>query len=120
MSKAVWVILILLIAIDLFPSSVIKKREVFEFDRPRNEGYVAFIVNENTEENNDNNNDDDNDNTTCKCNGTEVIIHGDGHKTPCKCINEGGECNCSKKQIQLNAPIVTPNKTDWNSLDQQH
>ena len=31
------------------------------------------------------------DHSTCKCNGTKVITHGDGHKTPCLC----NPCKCS-------------------------
>lgn len=31
------------------------------------------------------------DHTTCKCNGTKMITHGDGHKTPCLC----NPCKCS-------------------------
>lgn len=121
MSKSVWFILIFLLIIEFFPESVINKKEEFVFDRPRNEGFIAFIVNEKVEDSNNNEDeDDDDDESKCSCNGSEVIIHGDGHRTPCPCVSAGGECKCSKKKVKLSIPTITPNKTDWNSLEQQH
>lgn len=41
------------------------------------------------------------DNLVCRCNGSRVIIHGDGHQTPCQCISKPGGCICKP----LNPPL---------------
>tara|TARA_R110002020_G_scaffold46539_17_gene132394 strand:- start:5236 stop:5904 length:669 start_codon:yes stop_codon:yes gene_type:complete len=33
----------------------------------------------------------------CICEGKGYIIHGDGHRTPCPCIESGNECQCNPK-----------------------
>lgn len=32
----------------------------------------------------------------CPCDGSGVITHGDGHKTPCSCL-ASGECKCKSE-----------------------
>lgn len=93
MSKPVWLMLVFLFALEFIPKNI-NKKEKFIFDRPRNEGYVAFIVNEKDEY-------VDEPTEKCKCNGSEVIVHGDGHKTPCQCLNTGSKiCECAKEKSQ--------------------
>lgn len=101
MSRSTWIFLIFLLLINIVPN--ISKGEKFTFDHAKNEGYIAFIVNEK-----DNSNQND---TTekCKCNGTEVMVHGDGHKTPCQCLTTGDrKCKCDNKELQLIKDIVVP------------
>ena len=89
------------------------------FDELRNEGFVAFIVNEVEAEGNDDRPHPDA--SKCACKGTGYIWHGDGHqtkcpyhdepeedddddkdhkcpcdtrKTYCNCVNYYGKCNC--------------------------
>jgi len=49
------------------------------------------------------NKEDDNpspdDNVDCPCEGKGYIVHGDGHKTPCPCVADGGTCNCKGAAI---------------------
>jgi len=45
--------------------------------------------------------DNPDDNIECSCNGTGVIVHGDGHETPCPCEN----CDCE-------APTAPPEECD--------
>ena len=49
--------------------------------------------------------------TDCICEGKGYVIHGDGHKTDCPCIESGENCNhnpkCgSKGEAPLPAPVV--------------
>lgn len=37
----------------------------------------------------------------CRCNGSKVITHGDGHQTPCQCNSKPGGCICKP----LNPPL---------------
>jgi len=83
------ILLLLLLAVFFIP--IPSNEKTFAIDTSRSEGYVAFIVN-GDQEPIDNETDTA---TTCECNGEKVIVHGDGHKTPCQCINSGdGVCRC--------------------------
>lgn len=114
MSKSTWVILIILFLLQVVPNKI--QNEKYNFDRPRNEGYIAFIVNEK---------DDKKEETIekCSCDGSKVMVHGDGHKTPCKCINNGKECKCAKTSQeasvlpvpQIVAPVVVAPVQNNNS-----
>jgi thiol-disulfide isomerase/thioredoxin len=71
-----------------------EKNEI-SIDINRSEGYSAFIANE------DRQTDDTDDELIgeCDCNGSKVIVHGDGHKTPCQCLNSSsGKCECVESQ----------------------
>ena len=48
------------------------------------------------------------DNVECSCNGTGVIVHGDGHETPCPCE----VCECE-------APPTTPPEEDCTPVFQR-
>lgn len=37
----------------------------------------------------------------CRCNGSKVMVHGDGHQTPCQCTTKPGGCVCKP----LNPPL---------------
>lgn len=89
------ILLLLLLAVFFIPIPNIEldlgNKKAFAIDVTRSEGYVAFIVN-GDQKPIDNETDTA---TTCECNGEKVIVHGDGHKTPCQCINSGdGVCRC--------------------------
>lgn len=83
-----------------------------EFDSVKNEGYVAFIVNEYQPEK-----DTDEEEKEELCDGSGYITHGDGHKTPCPgCDNcETGQEPVEevKKNLSLNQPsqLVEPENT---------
>ena len=88
------VVVLLVVAITMFlgmdsPSSL----KEFVIDKPRSEGFVAFIVNEKSvdTEGGDVQNE-------CECNGTKELIHGDGHKTPCPCTESPQGCQCRPTQ----------------------
>jgi thioredoxin-related protein len=105
------ILAILCISIIPFEDINFKPNETFAFDHVRNEGYIAFIANEEIKQDQDNSNT----NSECECNGSQVITHGDGHKTPCPCLGIG-ECKCSssqdqKKQTINNEPEETSEKT---------
>jgi len=93
-------IIILLVFIwTLLPSDYSPGRKVFTFDHIKNEGYVAFIVNEYQPESIPDDEDD-----IQKCDGSGYITHGDGHKTPCPgCEN----CEKSQSTVQLETLIIT-------------
>lgn len=76
-------VLILLNNVDL---NITKKPKEFSIDKYQSEGYVAYIVNSENENKED-------EITKCTCNGSKVIVHGDGHKTPCPC----DVCTCKKE-----------------------
>jgi hypothetical protein len=40
---------------------------------------------------------DDEEDIGCGCNGREYIEHGDGHRTPCPCL-EDGNCKCESEK----------------------
>lgn len=94
--KASTLIVLLLFIVSLIPSGVINTNS-FSVDRNKSEGYVAFVANDK----------DVNVDITpepseeCQCGGSKEIIHGDGHRTPCQCINSGGPCNCKKKVTSI-------------------
>jgi hypothetical protein len=97
------IILILLFAVTLVPNNIFdfnKKTAAPSFDRPKNEGFVAFVINEKLLKMSK---PDDNtpDVPACECNGSGVLIHGDGHRTPCPCLSNGGKCECAKKSEQI-------------------
>ena len=76
-----------------------------EFDHARNEGYVAFIVNE--VEHQAPLPHPDPDPAKCACKGTGTITHGDGHTTPCPYHAEDdgkrqGRCECDTKKTYCN------------------
>jgi hypothetical protein len=88
------IVVLLVVALTLFinvgsPSSP----KEFVIDKPRSEGFVAFIVNEKSfdSEGGDVQNE-------CECNGTKELIHGDGHKTPCPCTESPEGCKCRSAQ----------------------
>lgn len=108
------ILLLLLLAVFFIPIPNIDidlgGKKTFAIDAARSEGYVAFIVN-GDQKPIDNETDTA---TTCQCNGKKVIVHGDGHKTPCQCINSGdGICRCEAtgglrepdKSVEQAAPI---------------
>ena len=76
----------------------------YDFDHQRNEGYVAFIVNESTH---DTTPKPDPDPAKCACKGTGLITHGDGHQTVCPYHGEGNnpddgernwKCDCDSEK----------------------
>lgn len=72
-------------------------REAFQFNEVENEGYTAFVVQETEPSDTPDPPPPPDPATKCDCDGSKVMIHGDGHKTPCQCFNEGdGICNCTK------------------------
>ena len=46
------------------------------------------------------------DNLVCRCNGSKVVTHGDGHQTPCQCSSKPGGCICKP----LNPPLPKDSK----------
>ena len=93
MSKSATIILLLL-GTTFFPFDIFDKAEakkpVFEFDRLANEGFVAFVVQDTPV-------DDTEPVNQCDCDGSKVMVHGDGHTTPCQChITGDGVCRCAK------------------------
>lgn len=93
----VMIVLIFILTIVPFdiPSS---RKNIFEFDKAANEGYIAFIVNEYKDGENIPDDDD-----VQECDGSGFITHGDGHKTPCP-----GCKNCEKNEAKvsdINKPL---------------
>lgn len=43
----------------------------------------------------------------CDCNGNKIIVHGDGHRTPCPCVGSATGCQCKMKSSEQ---IVTKNE----------
>lgn len=74
------------------PFGTARASKEFVFDRVANEGYVAFIVNEQLPTQPDDEEDE------VQCDGSGFITHGDGHKTPCP--------GCSKCQKSEMSPEV--------------
>jgi thiol-disulfide isomerase/thioredoxin len=88
-NTAAWsIVTLFLITIIPFGSFTETQKKTFAFDKNTAEGYVAFVVNESTA------NKEDTTEKKCECRGKKVIVHGDGHKTPCPCLNNGSSCNC--------------------------
>lgn len=93
-----WIFVLLLFLTLFIPSGMLDlnaDETEIQIDKLRSEGYVAFIVNS-TEAKDINVPVDE-----CDCKGTGVMVHGDGHKTPCQCYTSGTNnvCNCPKTQI---------------------
>ena len=88
------IVVLLVVALTIFidVGSPASQKE-FVVDKPRSEGFVAFIVNEKAvdTEGGDVQNE-------CECNGTKELIHGDGHKTPCPCTESPEGCQCRSTQ----------------------
>lgn len=82
------IVALFLITIIPFWSSTESRKKIFAFDKGSAEGYVAFVVNESTANKNETVE------KKCECRGKKVIVHGDGHKTPCPCLSDGSSCNC--------------------------
>ena len=96
--KSITILVLLLISFIPFDMFVLNAddRNVFQFDEVKNEGYISFIV-QSTESSDTPDPNPPDPVTKCDCDGSKVMIHGDGHKTPCQCFNEGdGICNCVK------------------------
>ena len=87
-------IIILLFFLVTFIPFGVSPKVISLVDPYRNEGRVAFVVNE-SELSDIKNNKEDQEKTECKCGGTGVLTHGDGQKTPCPCKGTG-ECKCGK------------------------
>jgi thiol-disulfide isomerase/thioredoxin len=100
MNKTAMIVLVLLL-ISFIPFNMFSlnadDREAFQFNEVENEGYTAFVVQETEPSDTPDPPPTPDPVTKCDCDGSKVMIHGDGHKTPCQCFNEGdGVCNCSK------------------------
>jgi len=77
----------------------LKEKNKFQFDHAKNEGYIAHIVNSYNPQSTPNVLPDD---SKCDCRGSKTMVHGDGHRTPCQCYNEGdGACDCVKKEAGI-------------------
>lgn len=42
----------------------------------------------------------------CDCNGAKIIVHGDGHRTPCPCTGTTSGCQCGKSQAAPAMAVV--------------
>ena len=91
MNKKIAIILLLLLAVTFIPSFPTIDNSLVLADRPRAEGYIAFVVHD--KEVSETHKDEV---VKCTCGGGGVMIHGDGHKTPCPC-KATGECKCGKE-----------------------
>lgn len=110
------IILLFLITFIPFPDNLLESKQTFSFNKIRNEGYTAFIVNEDAPK--DEKDEDDDSNFKCECQGTEVITHGDGHKTPCPCLGkDGGVCACGSKSKKLEIKPDTELEKDTSQAE---
>ena len=84
-------------------------------DHEQNEGYIAFIVNEEEYKSPDTTPQPDPDPEKCACKGTGIITHGDGHTTHCPYHyddddDDDGErdwrCKCDTKRTYCNCKHV--------------
>ena len=128
-SATVLVLFALVSLVDFLPSDT-KKDNVgkIELDHERNEGYIAFVANEQVKDGPDDVLGPDPDPAKCICKGTGIITHGDGHQTPCPyhgqdnvysgqrdwgckcdsekkgtycgCKEEHGRCDCDKHGVK--------------------
>lgn len=89
------VVILFLTTVIPFGSSLQAQRKTFKFDGNTAEGYVAFVTNESVT------NQEDSVIVKCECHGKKVIIHGDGHKTPCLCLNGSGSCSCKSDKNEV-------------------
>ena len=120
---------VIVLSDKILSSSTTKDETSISFDVALNEGYVAFIANENEPQ--DPTPKPDPDPAKCPCKGTGNITHGDGHVTPCPyhkkdeepkkcqcdtdntycdCINTYGKCNCVKRSSPN--PKLSSNSSD--------
>ena len=128
-SVTVLVLFALVSVVDLLPVSVKNNNsDKIEFNHERNEGYIAFIANEQVKNGPDDVLGPDPDPAKCICKGTGIITHGDGHQTPCPyhgqdnpasgerdwgckcdsekggtycgCKEEHGRCDCDKQGVK--------------------
>ena len=109
------IIIIAFLTMGLSYSKIFSGRAIYRgLDQERNEGYIAFIVNE--EEADAIEPQPHPDANKCACKGTGLITHGDGHQTKCpyheepddgddndndkkhkcKCDTRRTYCNCVK------------------------
>ena len=58
------------------------------------ENYKSKALSAIAEYNKEDDNPNPDDDVDCPCEGKGYIVHGDGHKTPCPCVADGGTCNC--------------------------
>lgn len=96
--KTSTLILIAFLIITFIPLPFVggQSKNKFEFDHAKNEGYIAHIVNSYQPQSTPDTVPDD---ARCDCRGSKIMVHGDGHRTPCQCYNENdGACNCAKKE----------------------
>lgn len=95
MMKNSTIILALLLLVTFMPTSYSFNNQNYDddsFDNLSNEGYIAYVINSSESENNN-----EPVNKECECKGTGVIIHGDGHRTPCPYVNpDTGKCEFGK------------------------
>ncbi len=106
------ILILVLLAITFIPIdiNINNPTNSFEFDHSKNEGYIAYIVNSQTETPKPDNV------SECDCNGSKEMIHGDGHKTPCQCFNTGdGTCNCKKKVTSDELTYTSPAEDKFKS-----
>lgn len=88
-----------------------QSKNKFEFDHAKNEGYIAHIVNSYQPQSPSPDNVPDD--VRCDCRGSKIMVHGDGHKTPCQCYNENdGACNCPKKEAGVYMGAEIKKKVD--------
>ena len=84
---------ILILVILLVPDKISSER-AYAFDERQNEGKIAFIVNESTDEVPPTPTPTDKSCPNCDCKGTGVIKTGDGRTFDCPC---SPDCPCKKK-----------------------
>lgn len=92
------VIVVFLLVITTFIPFGYTAVKTFEFDRARAEGFVAFIVNSNSNI--------EEEQAVETCDGSGFITHGDGHKTPCP--------GCNKCQSGQVSPSLTETQPTQN------
>ena len=95
--KKTSIIFAILLLISFFPYGILSSQasQEFSIDELASEGYSAFVIQGVESEKIP-----DDSIQECECNGSKVMVHGDGHKTPCQCFNVGdGICRCTKIQL---------------------
>lgn len=55
---------------------------------------------------------DEDEDEDCPCEGLGYIIHGDGHRTPCPCIESGKKCTHNPKCGTEAPPVEVPKKKE--------
>lgn len=105
---ATFIILFLFIGLSDIDIPTFNMAKAAKWQRePRNEGYVAYIVNESVSNISA---------KSCDCNGDKVIKTGDGRQIPCPCTN----CTCKREGTGSNVGSIEPQntaseekKTEW-------